>query len=107
MKLDTNTEPRVNVCDLPRFIELCNKQNIAVLGMEGGLLSDEGFTPDLNLIADFSMSDDIGWLEFQKESNHGVFRFLKAVNCSKETVFVMTIVNEDEFNKLCARKKAR
>lgn len=100
MTLDIRKEPKVKAYDVPMFVSLCDEQDIAIIGMEGGSMTAEGFIPDLNLIADLSKRNNLMWQEFKRKSNQGALLFLKAVNFSQETVFVMTIIDEKEFNQL-------
>lgn len=100
MKIDINSEPRIKAGDVLRFIESCNRQRIAIIGIEGGILSDGKFIPDLDLVADLSRRGNLVWSEFWKKCNHSAALFLNETDFSNDSVFVMTIIDELDFNDL-------
>jgi len=83
-----------------KFIGLCEQKNWAILGIEGGISDGTSFTPDLNLIRDYSVDKASGWKEFREDCNSKAHAFLEAFSGEEILRFYLTFVNEQDFCQL-------
>lgn len=83
-----------------KLIELCEQKNWAILGIEGGFSDGTSFTPDLNLIRDYSVDASPNWKYFRKDSNAKARAFLEAFSGEETLLFYLTLVNEHDFSRL-------
>ena len=99
MTIDTNKEPRIRGDKVFDFIDMCNRNDVAIIGIEGGRVYGKSFVPDIDLIADTTVNDN-NWRKYRKACNDGAAIYFDSVELTGNVVFVMTIINESEFEKL-------
>lgn len=83
-----------------KLVELCEQKNWAILGIEGGMSDGTSFTPDLNLIRDYSVEISSGWKEFREDCNSKARAFLEAFSGEENLHFYLTFVDEHDFFRL-------
>jgi len=76
-----------------RFIDFCDHQDLAVIGIEGGKYEDI-FTPDVNLIQDYSSLNAKNWIEFRLLCNSKARTFLQQFADATEFRFYLVFIKE-------------
>lgn len=69
------------------FVEACNKNQLIILGIEGFFYEEPSLTPDLGLIADFSINHPPDWAEWQEKCYSSAKRFLAEAPKDDRLVF--------------------
>lgn len=83
-----------------KLVELCDQLNWAILGIEGGVSDGISFTPDLNLIRDYSVEISSDWEAFREDCNSKARAFLEAFSTELNLHFYLTFVDEHDFGRL-------
>lgn len=85
--------------DLENVRQSFEKNNIAVIGIEGARLVGQLTHPDPDLIADFSEVKSSDWAEFKRESNRGANAFLQKTPEDPDLKFSITVYSEEEWRR--------
>jgi hypothetical protein len=89
--------------DLPkamRFIDKCERDDLAILGIEGFVREPDGVRPQLDLIADFSPKGVVGeetWEEYRPQVNQTARKFLKFAQSTPNVVFEFVTWSKDDW----------
>ena len=103
-ELYSEGEVFLNAKDGLKFIELCEKEQWAVIGVEGGFYDGEVFTPDSNLAEDYSSINFWNWYLYKQNCNLRATEFLKNFVLEDNLRFYLIFVNEHDFNKIVRRQ---
>lgn len=79
-----------------KLVEFCDRQNWAILGIEGGVFDGTVFTPDLNLIRDYSAAPVLSWDQYRKDCNAKARAFLEAFSGENSLRFYLTFADEHD-----------
>jgi hypothetical protein len=72
------------------FVDYCDKADLAIIGADGGMMSEGAFTPDFNLIFDFSDEFASDWQEFKRKCNNRIRSMLESQRNLPESRFYLT-----------------
>jgi hypothetical protein len=78
------------------FIAACQRDDIAVIGIEGFLLEPGGLRPQLDMIADYSSRKKSPWSRFRDLCNRSAAEFLRAISPKPGLVFSLSVKGEGE-----------
>lgn len=90
----------LNVADALDFVDYCDKDDWAIIGLEGGTFEDGNFTPDLDLVFDLSNTKSGTWIEYRVTCNDKARLFLSTFIPASEFWFYIIFSNESDFGRL-------
>lgn len=79
-----------------KFVEFCDSQDWAILGIEGGTFDGTVFTPDLTLIRDYSAERVLKWDHYRNDCNAKARAFLEAFSGENTLRFYITFAIEHD-----------
>jgi hypothetical protein len=85
--------PASNALD---FLETCDQNCFAVVGMEGFIYDGQTVQPQLDLIADYSAASGDTWEEFKKICNASARAFLGQLPTRNNLVFTFVLMSREE-----------
>lgn len=81
------------------FIDLCENNDLAVIGIEGLIYEDGKFIPQLDLIADYSSLHPVSWTSYKGTCNSAARAFIASSKSPGDLYFSFVISSYDEFAK--------
>jgi hypothetical protein len=92
----------LNVLDGIKFVEFCETKIWAIIGIEGGVFENGIFTPDLDLVMDYSSNaKKNSWHLFHNECNSKAIKFLSNFIEQTNMRFYLAFIDEKEF-EICS-----
>lgn len=88
--------PKISAAE---FIELCEKNDLAVIGIEGLVYSDGNLIPQLDLIADYSSSHSSDWSSHKLACNSAARTFVHGSNSRENLYFAFVVMSERELQR--------
>ncbi|MCZ8049795.1 MAG: hypothetical protein GPI90_20905 [Microcystis aeruginosa K13-05] len=81
-----------------KFLQDCQQNELAIIGIEGFIYEEGEISPQLDLIADFSSISASDWQNYQNICNSAAKNFLLGVNIKdKSMVFNFVILSRSEW----------
>lgn len=81
-----------------QFVRDCEKANIAILGIEGFVLSNKKLYPQMDLIGDFSPRGSYSsWEEYRRLANESARRLLTEAGDRASLVFIINAWTAEEW----------
>ncbi len=81
------------------FIDLCENNQLAVIGMEGFIYEDSKFIPQLDLIADYSSSEFGDWISYMETCNSAARAFIESAKSKDNLFFTFVVLSPQEVTK--------
>jgi hypothetical protein len=88
--------PKREVSD---FIDLCESNQLAVIGVEGLIYEDGKFIPQLDLIADYSSSRIADWTTYMETCNSAARAFIESAKSRENLYFTFVVLSPQEIAK--------
>lgn len=82
-----------------KFVNFCQKNNFAIIGLEGFFYKKKEVYPQLDMIVDYSSLKTKTWEEFQNQCNDSIKKYLSTLKSTKEIVINFTIFSKEEWRK--------
>ncbi|PSN12862.1 hypothetical protein C7293_18390 [filamentous cyanobacterium CCT1] len=79
------------------FVEDCRLQNVAVIGIEGFLITEQQIMPLLDEIADFSSIVSSDWQDYVSQCNAAAKNFIEVSSKDRKRFFNFVVINQDEW----------
>lgn len=81
------------------FIQACEENDLAVVGIEGFRYEDGKLLPQLDLIADYSSTPDASWSSYKNACNNSARIFVEDSDSRYSLCFSFTVMSREEFEK--------
>lgn len=78
--------------------DFCEREDLAVVGIEGGKYDGYAFTPDIDLIQDYSESTYTDWPQFRNHCNKRARIFLAPFIGDRNRRFYMVVFSRDDMS---------
>jgi hypothetical protein len=73
------------------FVDACESNDLAVIGVEGFILESGGLRPQPNMIADYSSAEKSTWKQFRDLCNRSAKQFLRTISSKPGLVFSIVV----------------
>jgi hypothetical protein len=78
------------------FIKACDRNDLAVVGLEGFKYEDGKLLPQLDLIADYSLTTAASWSSYRQRCNNSAQMFIEESDARENFCFSFTVISQQE-----------
>ncbi len=79
------------------FIRDCQKNELAVIGVEGFLYEDGKLFPQLDLIADYSATEAFSWESYKQTCNSDSEAFVNSIGLTDDVYLSLVVLSPEEY----------